>query len=160
MTSNHWLGSRKGLNMRTAILSLAIMLCVSCSTPPTGGGAASKEDLANAYIAALQTKDMNALWSLVHPHIITKLNDDGRRFFESVWARRMDLNIDPSAERYFKELDSSADPSLDGSAHVYVPITHTFQLEGKRKDGRDSSALVYANCDGGKWFTASMIPKQ
>ena len=146
--------------MRLVTVGIILAVSVSCSTPRPQGGMASKEELADAYVAALQTRKRDALWALVHPTLVAKLDEKGRAFVEGVWERRMDLHLDPSADRHFKSIGPDSNRMLRDAGHVYVPITHTFQVEGEEKDGRGALALVYVNRHDNMWFITSIIPKQ
>jgi hypothetical protein len=107
-------------------------LCISCSER-TKTTIASKEDLAQKCIAAINQKDISAYKALLHPICTKQLNGSMLNHYEQIIKMEQKTPVPPDAKIEFKEIKSENDLPLKSILSYEIIPTHQCIIKTEKR---------------------------
>ena len=143
-----------------ATLFVASSLIRAEDAPPTPSVSEGQKQLIEAYVAAVNAKDVQKLKACLHPKSIASITDENRDFCEELFAREMKRDIPKDYRVRINPVREDQMKSIVGFGTFPVAPTHTIQIEWNPAPNTTSAVMVYALEEGGKWYDVTFVPTQ
>ena len=120
----------------------------------------SQKQLIEAYVAAVNAKDVQKLKACLHPKSIASITDENSDFFEELFARQMKSNIPKDYQVRVNPVRDDQIKSMAGVGTFPITPTHMIQIEWNPSKNSTSAVVLQVVQDGGKWYEMAFVPTQ
>jgi hypothetical protein len=147
-----------GRSARWTLAGVALLVSQACFGAVDD--LARPELLAEAFVAAVVSRDSQRQLSLVHPLSRACLNEQTRPYFEWIFSKRARLVTGRPVKVTVTPIDRVATAlPTDGQSDYPLRPSHQVQLDFESGPYKRSSVIVYVVYDGSRWLDVLPCPR-